>query len=192
MTALYYSSVITFYHYRVERNNSLRLMILGMLGKGKTTLLQHLRAEGGFGMLRKGKTTLLKHLRAKEGFEESLFPDVGGLPPDSSDSTGVGIKISMWHYCKYPTGQHPEIEFYTWDCDGRVYSCDNFSTCCYCTTPQEEYHSIHQLFFHSRTLYLLVWNMLDGDDGVYSLLPWLLGIHVSNCKDITKIVLFFL
>jgi len=89
-------------------------MIVGMHGKGKTTLLERLRTEGGF--------------------EESLFPGVGSVPNPMLDeppgnttantNKTVGIKIGMWCYCKCrnnPTDQHPEIQFYTWDYAGEVY-----------------------------------------------------------------------
>ena len=148
----------------------MKLMIVGMHGKGKSTLLEHLRTEGGF--------------------EESLFPDVGSVPYPTLDkppSKTVGIKIGMWRYCKYrnnPTDQHPEIQFYTWDYAGEVCSCVKMY-CCYCT-PQEEYYSTHQLFLHNRTLYLVVWNMLDGEDGVYGLLPWLQGMHVNKCTSVAN------
>ena len=148
------------------------------------------------GLRGKGKTTLLKHLRTEGRFEESLFPDVGRVPSPTLDDTSsdttantnrtVGIKIGMWHYCKYrnnPTHEHPEIQFYTWDYAGEVYLCDYMYY--YYYTTQEEYYSTHQLFLHSRTLYLVIWNMLDGEDGVYSLLPWLQGIHVSNYYILT-------
>ncbi|XP_065917144.1 leucine-rich repeat serine/threonine-protein kinase 1-like isoform X2 [Dysidea avara] len=127
---------------RVERNNSVKLMIVGMHGKGKTTLLDHLRADGNF--------------------QDSLFSNLRKIPTENT-SDSVDVKIGKWSYCKYrnnPTDQYPEIQFYTWDCAG-----------------EEEYYSTHQWFLHSRTLYLVVWNMSDGDNGVYGLLPWLQGIH---------------
>ena len=78
-------------------------MIVGMHGKGKTTLLDHLRADGNF--------------------QDSLFSNLRKIPTENT-SDSVDVKIGKWSYCKYrnnPTDQYPEIQFYTWDCAGEVY-----------------------------------------------------------------------
>ena len=41
--------------------------------------------------------------------------------------------------------------------------------------PQEEYYATHQCFLTSRSLYLLVWNVVDG---LVGLRPWLENIEV--------------
>ena len=81
-------------------------MIVGMHGKGKTTLLEHLKAEGKF--------------------QDSFYASMGKIPsppPDNTSNT-VGIKIGIWSYCRYKrnpnNGQYPEIEFYAWDYAGEV------------------------------------------------------------------------
>lgn len=45
---------------------------------------------------------------------------------------------------------------------------------------QEEYYVTHQCFLTSRALYLLVWNVLDGDAGVDSLSIWLQNLQASG------------
>lgn len=45
--------------------------------------------------------------------------------------------------------------------------------------PQEEYYLTHQCFFTNRALYLLVWNVTDGSDGIKSLTVWLQNLQVS-------------
>jgi len=80
-------------------------MIVGMHGKGKTTLLQRLKTEGRF--------------------LDSCYSSSSRIPSPPPDNTGntVGIRIGTWSYCKYrrnPTDQYPEIEFYTWDYAGEV------------------------------------------------------------------------
>jgi len=131
------------------------------------------------GMHNKGKTTLLKHLRAVGRYQDSFFSNLRAIPQGNAS---IGVKIGTWSYYKDRNGsadQYHEILFYTWDYAGEVCSRNNMF-CCYCTiTTQVEYYSAHKLFLHSRTLYLVVWKVSDGVDGVYGLLPWLQGIHVS-------------
>lgn len=43
---------------------------------------------------------------------------------------------------------------------------------------QEEYYLTHQCFFTNRALYLLVWNVIDGEDGIKSLTVWLQNLQV--------------
>lgn len=42
---------------------------------------------------------------------------------------------------------------------------------------QEEYYATHQCFLTKRSLYLLVWNVQDGEEGVKALKPWLENIE---------------
>ena len=94
-----------FFFFSAEMNNSVKLMVVGMHGKGKTTLLNRLELEGRF--------------------QESFYTGARKLPSPSPGSTGntVGIKIGTWSYCinrNNPTDELPEIEFYTWDYAGEV------------------------------------------------------------------------
>ena len=41
---------------------------------------------------------------------------------------------------------------------------------------QEEYYATHQCFLTKRSLYLLLWNIKDGEEGVKMLRPWLENI----------------
>ena len=45
---------------------------------------------------------------------------------------------------------------------------------------QEEYYATHQCFLSRRSLYLVVWNVMDGREGVEELKPWLLNIQVRR------------
>ena len=45
-------------------------------------------------------------------------------------------------------------------------------------TTQEEYYATHQCFLTARSLFLLVWNVTDGEAGLLSLQPWLENIEV--------------
>ena len=100
MCSSYVHSAILF---RAEKNNSVKLMIVGMHRRGKTTLLERLKGEGRF--------------------QDSFYPDVGRVPSPPPGNTGntVGIKIGIWSYSKYRDDpSYPEIEFYTWDYAGEV------------------------------------------------------------------------
>ena len=54
-----------------------------------------------------------------------------------------------------------EVVFSTWDLAG-----------------QEVYYATHQCFLSRNTLYLLVWNMEEGEKGINFLRPWLLNVQV--------------
>ena len=100
-----YNNLVMFILFRAKLNNSVKLMVVGMHGKGKTTLLSCLEAEGRF----------------KESFYTSARK-LPSPPPDDSGNT-VGIKIGTWSYCinrSNPTLEFPELEFYTWDYAGEV------------------------------------------------------------------------
>ena len=69
----------------------------------------------------------------------------------------VGIDISEWKYS--PACYKKTFHFRIWDFAG-----------------QEEYYATHQCFLSKRSLYLLVWNVTEGDEGVADLKPWLNNI----------------
>ena len=37
---------------------------------------------------------------------------------------------------------------------------------------QEDYYATHQCFLSTMSLYLLVWRLIDGEEGVAGLTPW--------------------
>ena len=71
----------------------------------------------------------------------------------------VGVDISEWKYA--PAYNKKTFHFSIWDFAG-----------------QEEYYATHQCFLSKRSLYLLVWNVTEGDEGVADLKPWLNNISV--------------
>ena len=86
--------------YRTEKNNSIKLMVVGMHQKGKTTLLRHLSSVGDF---------------EDSGCHQS--------PEEPDTKKTVGIKLGLWKYSinrGNPTNEHPIIEFYAWDYAGDV------------------------------------------------------------------------
>ena len=105
----FYFSVLlfskTFSRCRAQLNNSVKLMIMGMHNKGKTTLLKHLRAVGRY--------------------QDSFFSNLRAIPQGNAS---IGVKIGTWSYYKDRSGsadQYREILFYTWDYAGEVYSRNN-------------------------------------------------------------------
>ena len=71
----------------------------------------------------------------------------------------VGVDVSEWKYA--PAYNKKTLHFSIWDFAG-----------------QEEYYATHQCFLSKRSLYLLVWNVTEGDEGVADLKPWLNNISV--------------
>eukprot|EP00731_Ephydatia_muelleri_P016582 Em0009g1006a len=117
--------------------NRMKLMVVGLQGRGKTTLLSVLR-------------------------------DISApLPPNVST---VGVNVSEWVVPPTPAiarkyrgtyaREAMEVAFSTWDLAG-----------------QEVYYATHQCFLSRNTLYLVVWNMEEGDKGIEYLQPWLLNIQ---------------
>ena len=62
----------------------------------------------------------------------------------------------------------PEIGFSAWDLAG-----------------QQVYYATHQCFLTGKALYLVVFNVTHGNEGIDALAPWLLNIQVTPLRDIT-------
>ena len=116
---------------------------------------------------KKGKTSLLQSL-AKRG----KFTDIDSISSLSSDATSpeatTGVVIKNW---RYAPGKKEKITFMTWDFGGR-----------------EEYYAIHQCFLSKRSVYLLVWSVQDGEDGVRGLKKWLENIEACASNSPVIIV----
>ena len=85
----------------------------------------------------------------------------------------VGIKVSKWNYA--PAYNQKTFHFRIWDFAG-----------------QEEYYATHQCFLSKYSLYLLVWNITEGDDGVADLKPWLNSISLRAPDSCIMVVGTFL
>ena len=98
----------------------------------------------------RGKTTLLRRLK-----------EAG---PGETERT-EGIDIEFWD-CRGRTGifsgKRVPIRFLAWDFAG-----------------QDVYHVTHQLFYSRRALYLAVFRLSDGSEGIDELDPWLRNIQVG-------------
>jgi len=122
------------------------------------------------GLQGRGKTTLLSTLQ-------------GNRPPAENVAT-VGISVGQWTLqpttnqgtlrrffsSSAPTPEQ-EILFSTWDLAG-----------------QHVYYATHQCFLTSNTLYLVVWNIEHGMEGIEGLAPWLLNIQARAPKSEVVVV----
>ncbi|XP_065175040.1 leucine-rich repeat serine/threonine-protein kinase 2-like [Sycon ciliatum] len=122
----------------------MKLMVVGLPGKGKTTLIGRLR----------------------------------GIPVMSDMST-VGIDINEWNYrppeiadaAATVTRLKEDIQYRVWDFAG-----------------QQVYYTTHQCFLSSRCVYVLVWNVNDGQRGIDEMSPWLDNIRMCARHSVVVIV----
>ena len=92
---------------------------------------------------------------------------------DRGNESTVGVDVSEWKYA--PAYNKKTFHFSIWDFAG-----------------QEEYYATHQCYLSKRSLYLLVWNVTEGDAGVADLKPWLNNISVRAPDSCVIIVGTFL
>ena len=78
---------------------------------------------------------------------------------DISNEPTDGVVISEWKYS--PARYRITFNFNIWDFSG-----------------QQKYYPVHKYFMSQRSLYLLVWNITEGDAGVADLKPWLSSISL--------------
>nr|XP_002736404.1 PREDICTED: leucine-rich repeat serine/threonine-protein kinase 1-like [Saccoglossus kowalevskii] len=118
-----------------EPCNRMKLMVVGLQGQGKTTLLAALKGE-----------------------------------PPPRDEEITGVHIDEWLLSDPSKGGSlgflrvknvgPDVYFSTYDLAG-----------------QPEYYVIHQCFLTPNTLYMVVWDLTLGEEGIDQLEPWLSNIH---------------
>ena len=88
---------------------------------------------------------------------------------DCGNESTVGVDVSEWE-CKPSLAKRP-FYFSIWDFGG-----------------QEEYYATHQCFLSERSLYLLLFNLKDGNAGVEELSPWLNNIALRAPMSCVLIV----
>ncbi|XP_019766471.2 leucine-rich repeat serine/threonine-protein kinase 1 isoform X4 [Dendroctonus ponderosae] len=128
----------------------MKLMIVGVQGIGKTSLLDQLRQEGS---TRKRPEHWGKRMGNK---------NINTKTSRGSNMSTVGVDIGDWVYEKKVRNQsvHGPVIFRTWDFGG-----------------QKEYYATHQYFLSKRSLYLVVWKISDGHRGINEILQWLVNIQ---------------
>ena len=92
---------------------------------------------------------------------------------DIGNESTVGVDVSEWKYA--PALSKKSFHFSIWDFAG-----------------QEEYYATHQCFLSKHSLYLLVWNVTEGEPGVTDLKPWLNNISVRAPNSCVIVVGTFL
>ena len=131
----------------------MKLMIVGIQGIGKTSLLEQLRQEGEVPNKKKSADHWAKRMGNK---------NINAKTARGTTISTVGVDIGDWMYEKKVRGQssHGAVYFRTWDFGG-----------------QKEYYATHQYFLSKRSLYLVVWKITDGFKGVNEIFQWLVNIQ---------------
>ncbi|KAG8224988.1 hypothetical protein J437_LFUL005999, partial [Ladona fulva] len=144
----------------------MKLMIVGVQGIGKTSLLEQLRMEGSVGSTSGagggGTGASAKKKQAEHWTKRMGNKNVNMKTPKGTNISTVGVDICDWVYEKKIRGQSSfgPVIFRTWDFGG-----------------QREYYATHQYFLSKRSLYLVVWRIPDGQRGISEILQWLVNIQ---------------
>ena len=131
----------------------MKLMVVGVQGIGKTTLLELLRGEVGSYK----RTKQSEHWARRIGNKHMTMKSGKGV-----NISTVGVDIGDWTYEKKDKTKnwYGPVVFRTWDFGG-----------------QQEYYTTHQYFLSRRSLYLVVWNIKDGEKGINEIQQWLVNIQ---------------
>uniref|UniRef100_A0A9J2PYQ2 non-specific serine/threonine protein kinase n=1 Tax=Ascaris lumbricoides TaxID=6252 RepID=A0A9J2PYQ2_ASCLU len=133
----------------------LKLMIVGVQGIGKTSLLQQIRLEGTVG----------KRTQPNDSWSRRMGHTTanGDRTAKGINISTVGVDIAEWTFEPKKTKGEPTfgpITFRTWDFGG-----------------QREYYATHQYFLSRRSLYIVVWRTTDGDAALPDMHQWLVNIQ---------------
>lgn len=146
----------------------MKLMVVGLQGIGKTSLLEQLRQEG-YGSYRKRPP---EHWAKRMGNK-----NVNLKTPKGVTLSTVGVDVCDWTIEKKSSSKSGggtnfgPVTFRTWDFGG-----------------QKEYYSTHQYFLSKRSLYLVVWKMVDGEKAVEGIQQWLVNIQARAANSPVIIV----
>uniref|UniRef100_A0A915AF19 non-specific serine/threonine protein kinase n=1 Tax=Parascaris univalens TaxID=6257 RepID=A0A915AF19_PARUN len=133
----------------------LKLMIVGVQGIGKTSLLQQIRLEGTVG----------KRTQPNDSWSRRMGHTTanGDRTAKGINISTVGVDIAEWTFEPKKTKGEPAfgpVTFRTWDFGG-----------------QREYYATHQYFLSRRSLYIVVWRTTDGDAALPDMHQWLVNIQ---------------
>ena len=81
----------------------------------------------------------------------------------------IGVDVSEWKYRPFRTKK--TFHFSVWDFGGH-----------------EEYYATHQYFLSERAIYIVLFNLKQGDEGARELLPWLNNIATRAPRSCVLIV----
>lgn len=133
----------------------MKLMLVGLQGIGKTSLLEQMRQEGSTGSKRRPP----EHWTRRMGHtSKSNLRNQKGVTLST-----VGVDIHDWIFCKRTPRNQPNygpVSFSTWDFGG-----------------QHEFYATHRYFLSKRSMYLVVWRLTDGIQGILGIQQWLVNIQ---------------
>lgn len=129
----------------------MKLMVVGVQGIGKTSLLDQLRSEGPN-----------RHKKPDHWAKRMGHKGVNQKTNRGINISTVGVDIGDWVCEKKIRGNslYGPVVFRTWDFGG-----------------QKEYYATHQYFLSKRSLYLVLWKICDGRKGLAEVLQWLGNIQ---------------
>lgn len=133
----------------------MKLMVVGSQKIGKTSILQLLHEL----YPNHNKQLSSDHWTKRMG--TAAGPGPGKKGKEYNIST-VGVDIGTW-VCEERRNGTPicgPVTFRTWDFGG-----------------QQEYYATHQYFLSKRSLYLVVWRIDEGKNGLVEVLQWLANIQ---------------
>lgn len=132
----------------------MKLMVVGIQRIGKTSLLEMLRNESGGP---KNQRKQVDHWAKRMGHKNINTKTTRG-----NNISTVGVDIGDWICDKRRSSGHSNgpVMFRTWDFGG-----------------QKEYYATHQYFLSKRSLYLVLWRIIDGKKGLAEVLQWLGNIQ---------------
>lgn len=132
----------------------MKLMVVGIQRIGKTSLLEMLRNESGGP---KNQRKQVDHWAKRMGHKNINTKTTRG-----NNISTVGVDIGDWICDKRRSSGHSHgaVVFRTWDFGG-----------------QKEYYATHQYFLSKRSLYLVLWRIIDGKKGLAEVLQWLGNIQ---------------
>lgn len=137
----------------------MKLMVVGTQGIGKTSLLELLRQENGGALNGSSRSKPSYHWTKRIGNHSAAGY---GKSHNNANISTVGVDIGDWVCEKRVRGHsaHGAVVFRTWDFGG-----------------QKEYYTTHQYFLSKRSLYIVVWRVIDGKSGLAEVLQWLGNIQ---------------
>ncbi|KAJ8934094.1 hypothetical protein NQ318_004975 [Aromia moschata] len=131
----------------------MKLMIVGVQGIGKTSLLEQLRQEG---ITRKRPEHWAKRMGNK---------NINIKTSRGTNMSTVGVDIGDWVYEK-----KNKVPFVS-----RTRDIPNVGL--WGPERVRPYYATHQYFLSKRSLYLVVWRITDGHRGINEILQWLVNIQ---------------
>jgi len=137
----------------------MKLMLVGLQGIGKTSLLEQMRHEGSSSGSHPKRRAAPDHWTRRMGHSSrNNLRNQKGVTLST-----VGVDIHEWHFQKKTPRNQPNygpVSFSTWDFGG-----------------QEEFYATHRYFLSRRSIYLVVWRLTDGLPGILGIQQWLVNIQ---------------